>query len=614
MDIVMEYLSPALTIGTAFHNTTAIAQPSCPSPCLVSTQEPTLMGIAKEIRAHILKLLLHNEDLGKPNSVNEDEEYGAKQTYGLTPAILVVCRQLCAEGIYVLYQQQEFYVACLTHLLCPLSPLTRYVEPTLTATMRELPPIKHVQHWIVVVSSYIQGHLYRLYAFMDFCRAICHLSPASLKVSVLLKGMEGDIDEAYDEEATIFAPLRLLRLKPGAITIKDADISEVPAIVSLFHSSPDWVTCFDETNDKERNTVIEIIEGDTWVEFGFEMHKALVKFCQSFERNHFFKKDMALWQGQYLSNEVLGDQHYLYYNYGNPYNHGDFIHPVEGGLRGAEIAAELDDNIPLFKTIREKIIMYLECQYVKICDASTAILEFIKQQKRYQGLLHANGDPEAVDERLIFTAKVLLDDYSHSFEREAPLDIKVLILLQQHHFKSLYNNTDRDIALRQFNTALQLEDYINALRCFRETVDLLDDQLIEIRSARKELFRWDLSPQENGGVELGYDSAALEHVVWDVVEPDLDVPFGENPDSDDDDFGDSDSDNNYFHNNDSDDGYSYNFEGDSGDGGDDGHGIGDSVDDGEESDVEEGEQNGEDLMVAYISDQDDEGNNAAEPQ
>lgn len=199
----------------------------------------------------------------------------------------------------MMYQQQQFYVACLTHMPRPLSPLTRYLDSTNNTPMRDFPAVRHLQQCIVAVSSHTQGQVFRPYAFMDFCRAICHLSPASLKVYGLRMGMEGELDDSYDAESTVFAPLKILRLKPGTITIEDADTFDVLDTVNLFDSSPEWVACFDEANDRERNSVIQAIERDTQIEFGFEMYKALLKYCQSFERSHVFKKDMALREEQY---------------------------------------------------------------------------------------------------------------------------------------------------------------------------------------------------------------------------------------------------------------------------------------------------------------------------
>lgn len=70
------------------------APPSYTSQCIVSTQGVNFMGIPKQIRAIFLKLLLHNEDLGKLTSVYADEDYGSRQIYGLTPAILAAYRRL----------------------------------------------------------------------------------------------------------------------------------------------------------------------------------------------------------------------------------------------------------------------------------------------------------------------------------------------------------------------------------------------------------------------------------------------------------------------------------------------------------------------------------------
>ncbi|KUJ10031.1 uncharacterized protein LY89DRAFT_268410 [Mollisia scopiformis] len=354
----------------------------------------------------------------------------------------------------------------------------------------------------------------------DFCRAISSSSPASIQVCVIPKGIEAAVDKEHDVIFNVLEPLKILLLKAEVLKIRDAKVSELPNVFDFPASSQTWVSCLDEVSEMEQRQLLQIVESNAPVEHGFEMHAALLKYCQSFERCPPFNNDMALWEG-----EGHGDR--LGRKYNNPYK-GTEYHSVERGLQRAKNAAEADNDVLAFKVHRENVLMYLERQYGKINNCSNALLDFIKEKKRLGCLFHPYTRPveDSIDlEKQLYHAKLLLDDYAMSFEREAPTPIKIQILREQRfvHLPKLYDETNRgvDVAIRRFNTAIDKKNNKKTVLLFQKAVDTLDNQLIRIRQAGRDLFEHDLDISSRGVDIHPCDPSSIDHVVWDVEEPEI---------------------------------------------------------------------------------------------
>lgn len=87
--------------------------------------------------------------------------------------------------------------------------------------------------------------------------------------------------------------------------------------------------------------------------------------------------------------------------------------------------------------------------------------------------------------------------------------------------------------MHDLEEVLDLEDFSRVTAVFRQLVDELDEQLINIRLARKELFLWDVD-KKNLGVDMHpADPICAEHINWYACEPDMAPEFGENRDPED---------------------------------------------------------------------------------
>jgi hypothetical protein len=189
LNMQMELLTSTLITSS----TSLLSKPSNTPP----TAPPTLSNLPYDVREHILRALLHNLDLERPESVTPSTQYSRSQQYGLSPDILRTCRSFYDDGIRVLYGSHRFYIAYLLGKTFHMSPVTRYMpQGTDELPLRDFAAIHKIKKWTVVVSAF------RHYAedwflgrtvsvtFLDFCRALCNKSNISLHVRVIRKGIE----------------------------------------------------------------------------------------------------------------------------------------------------------------------------------------------------------------------------------------------------------------------------------------------------------------------------------------------------------------------------------------------------------------------------------------
>lgn len=240
---------------------------------------------------------------------------------------------------------------------------------------------------------------------------------------------------------------------------------------------------------------------------------------------------MALAKGQRHSNEILGFERPQRGHWQNPYK-GEVWHPVEQGFQDARLAICKSENIKKFKEVRDKALMYLERQYLWICDASTNLVEFIKVEKKLGGYYDIDMDGEYCEQCWKSSQAILLvQNYANSFKRESPMSIRADIFRQQRWFDSLYHGLPGAKLFLELDNAWQFEKDIR--RILRSIIDDLDDQLIEIRLARKELFRWEVDDMQSFMADTHKaDPICAENICWDIREPELGPPNTSLHDSD----------------------------------------------------------------------------------
>ncbi|KUJ10033.1 uncharacterized protein LY89DRAFT_675531 [Mollisia scopiformis] len=127
------------------------------------------------------------------------------------------------------------------------------------------------------------------------------------------------------------------------------------------------------------------------------------------------------------------------------------------------------------------------------------------------------------------SALLLLQEYAKSFNRHMPRDIQALVLKNQDHFDYLFFVLDRASILDKVTAAVKFNNLHNFKSLFRTAVDHLNDQLLEIRYARKALFTCEVD--NDSAVDMHpADPASVDHIDWNTREPEMGPFCGQNID------------------------------------------------------------------------------------
>lgn len=259
-----------------------------------------------------------------------------------------------------------------------------------------------------------------------------------------------------------------------------------------------------------------------------EMFRVLVAYARTFERCLYYKEEMGLRREDVFNHTAMTTEIYeACIARRNPYRYPR-PHPVELGLEQAKEALVADD-MAAFKEHRRNVLSYLERQYWRIERACFEITEFVKYEKYSCGLFSVKSSTRLwkhrYDKKKDF-ALILLEDYVKSFERDAPLSIRAQILVQRRenpgHWAVRFAPLDRQAYIDKLTRNVSANDSSDFLSDFRLLTDLCDDQYLEIRAARKELFKFDLSDEEKQRCGIFKESLrCAEKIDWGVNEPNL---------------------------------------------------------------------------------------------
>lgn len=348
---------------------------------LAARSTPMLERMPLEIRREILSYLLLNPELGTASCIHSDGGWGSKIKYELQPAILRVCKEFHAEGVEILYGENQFFIECVLpteDYLLHRCALTRFCEvarheslysPRALAInhLRTVPGVKRIRNWKILIAPM------RISArnnVINLCRSICHNGIKSMKFVIA----PWDNPEYPNSSAKIIqhvlSPLEILRCA-GKVVIRGADPGEVPDF--LFQGDRQgydyysWVSgaLWRIAAPHERvllpktiylTHLIELLQSDSEVEHFHEVFYAFLNYAQTFERIYEFQKDTTvvnLYQSPYVAK--------------NPFRG---THPVESALLEA-LRMQVNEeggvqDISELKILRSNAIQFLERQYQTI--------------------------------------------------------------------------------------------------------------------------------------------------------------------------------------------------------------------------------------------------------
>ncbi|KAF7955621.1 hypothetical protein EAE96_004547 [Botrytis aclada] len=523
-----------------------------------------------EARNMIYELLLVNPILGKSCSVADrtcmprhPQQHGPSQLplkYELESQVLRVCRAMYVEASEILYGSNPFYIACCKYVLSPdcrpsrtafnrgmeMTPITRYHNRLSYGQLFlfEHPAVVKVKRWTVVVSSYLDAnmsgisHEARIWSVTNFCQAITQSPSVSLEIALAPVGLEKCPDSSfypdvikYQEMEDMLKPLRMLRGVRN-VEFRDASYDELPDVYpfNVLWSKHCRSIIPSSSSEKELRS---IMMGKSVVELSRGMYLRLMSYAQAFEAVETFRSEM-----RYSSTDTVGIflMHYGICPGSDRWVHrprdptAQSSHPVEQGLRRAEILSSSQYNPREFKSERASIIKYLEPQFQRAKLACFNITEFIKSHKRMEGMLSCRLTRDWQSSTVAAEAILLLERYEQALRRDFPYSDQIKNRANRHTETSFYNNLPRNNLMRQATDAFDAMNWVYFTGCFKSLVDSFDKQFMEMRQARKALF--DDDKTSDIGCDLELDSKlCTEMVDWTKDEPTF-GPINNNPEWD----------------------------------------------------------------------------------
>ncbi len=144
------------------------------------------------------------------------------------------------------------------------------------------------------------------------------------------------------------------------------------------------------------------------------------------------------------------------------------------------------------------MVDYLESQYKRIILADDALISYVNQQQLENGIYHSdistyhlNTIDKAALHKAVAEGTDVFKRYAKSFKRDVAEELKPLVELDEDFFDSFYKDLPREECLSLVTKAARARDWDAWKTHFRNVVKNMDRQYLEIRAARKELFKYD---------------------------------------------------------------------------------------------------------------------------
>ncbi|EPE33615.1 hypothetical protein GLAREA_06628 [Glarea lozoyensis ATCC 20868] len=193
--------------------------------------------------------------------------------------------------------------------------------------------------------------------------------------------------------------------------------------------------------------------------------------------------------------------------------------PVAVSAQEAKQAFEAND-ITALKLARSKAIEVHESHYKLIIQAAKQLNDFIKSQKCHGGifdatLIDSDKYPPEHDGTLYSEAMFLVDEYAETLRPQ--LSSKHQEFLRKHALAFVDIRRERMLQVVGVIFDNGITEGCKWRKMFRNVVDNMDKQLLEIRETRKQVLAYDFLGEP--GVKLDHEMNLCELVNWEVNEP-----------------------------------------------------------------------------------------------
>lgn len=225
---------------------------------------------------------------------------------------------------------------------------------------------------------------------LNFCKLLCCKPPLTLEVLLTPQGLEDEHTECCPDRIEselpkfhtleeLMEPFRVLR-NVKRFAFEDAKAKDL----STKYNTREPRTARDLPSRIAPDLKL-LVEGSKEIEHGFLMHQKVVAYAQAFERHPMLRSEMDT--DSCTATENILDR--IAASYGEKVRNcfkDPHCHPVEAAIELSCLAAEKND-VDEVKEHRKVNLEFLEPQYQRIMAASTALCEFIKDQKTPRGIL-----------------------------------------------------------------------------------------------------------------------------------------------------------------------------------------------------------------------------------
>jgi hypothetical protein len=322
----------------------------------------------------------------------------------------------------------------------------------------------------------------------------------------------------YHPIEKLLQPLRLLRNLQN-LEIAEVEYQDLPA--RLQRPVPPDFQGSHIISDEFVAELQQLTQGNSPAERVFKQYENLLTYAKAFERNEDFKREMEPIFGHVKSSRSRSPFYYRG-SQNNPYLQMKRFHPVEEALMQASVASE-DNDGDLFRMARAAVVEYLEAQYQRMSDAALQVMEFVKAMKMAGSLFSASAKINGYTayHPIWVQGLVLLLEYAWSFERDVPSYIRHYVLARKSHLEYGHSIMKREKLVEHLVGGLEhplsFRYTYKYVEWFKEALDDMDKQYLEIRAARRALFDYDIKePGCNIDLELW---RCDEMINWEVNEP-----------------------------------------------------------------------------------------------
>ncbi|KAH6678158.1 hypothetical protein B0J14DRAFT_697199 [Halenospora varia] len=464
------------------------------------------------------------------------EDCGASVKYNLHPNILRTCSQIYREASYVLYNCNTFIIAFWYRNPYATEPPLRYkTSSSLVRYGLQHGPVAFgkVSNWRIVVDSrrHFEQEIHHL-GLHTFCRAICHLHPRSMEILVGPQMTCRSRVPCFSLRK-VLRPFEILR-KVGNACFRDATGPEVPD--SFFRQAQVYSDTRPALESKYslRTEIRDLLTGDSPAEIPFEIHNELIEYVSASESSVSVKEDIRCF---IIDNIRPHDEEHEQCGMYEAFQYYE-SDPLFQALHSAKKAAETGD-LKNFKKERAKILQILEPHYQRIALTSSKMADYVKQEKTLGGILGSTRKLKP-DPPIDRTGKnhfnrlspcerslegvLLLGDYLKAFSSR---NIKFKSRRDASHWAKMIDLHPRDpsiadSAISRANNFLTEDNNCHYFDLFRTAAIELDSKYMQVRTDRKDLYKWDVLESPGCTLEIDGPSPRLDEMIdWTVNEPNI---------------------------------------------------------------------------------------------